>query len=194
MNDLKTLIGSRIKFLRELRNLSQEDFAKSLGIDISRGHISRIEAGRNMPSAEFIKSVADIYNISADWILTGRGKGPEENQTHPEPYISQEIDVVDFRGIFLSNIDDLKEYIIQRASRIGRAGNDLKKEDNIIYLAEIFGEFLDERIARASPPGTVNKDLTEKEAELIRLYRQLSDEDKYKIEGIVEFLVSEDPF
>lgn len=69
MKDLKTTIGNKILYLRELHGLSQQEFAERLNLSISRGHISNIENGMNMPSAEFIRSVCINFNTSSNWLL-----------------------------------------------------------------------------------------------------------------------------
>lgn len=80
MSDLKKFIGIQIKKLRKTHEMNQEEFANSLNSEISRGHISRIESGSNMPSAEIIKNICDTFNISPEWILYGTGKGPEKDK------------------------------------------------------------------------------------------------------------------
>lgn len=65
--DLKRIIANNIFILRNQHKLTQEDFAKKL--NITRGHLSHIENGDNMPSAEFIKDVCSNFNVSADWLL-----------------------------------------------------------------------------------------------------------------------------
>nr|KEI08122.1 hypothetical protein Z958_p0002 [Clostridium novyi B str. NCTC 9691] len=71
--DIKKVIALNIYTLRNKYKLTQEEFAAKLnsigGMSITRGHISRIENGNHIPSAEFIKTVSNTFNISTDWIL-----------------------------------------------------------------------------------------------------------------------------
>lgn len=69
MENLKIIIGNKIRYLRTLYNLSQEEFVEELDINMSRGHISGIERGLHMPSAEFIKVVCTKFNVSTYWLL-----------------------------------------------------------------------------------------------------------------------------
>lgn len=61
MENIKSLLGKRIKELRRERNLSQEKLAENIGIDPN--NLSRIENGKNYPSAETIVKIADAFNI-----------------------------------------------------------------------------------------------------------------------------------
>ncbi|WP_051531192.1 helix-turn-helix transcriptional regulator [Clostridiisalibacter paucivorans] len=62
-------IGSRFKFLRKSKALTQWEFAKSVGI--SQGTLSDIEKNKYKPSVDTILSVSQYFNVSTDWILTG---------------------------------------------------------------------------------------------------------------------------
>ena len=60
MENIKSLLGKRIKELRRERNLSQEKLAENIGIDPN--NLSRIENGKNYPSAETIVKIANSLN------------------------------------------------------------------------------------------------------------------------------------
>jgi transcriptional regulator with XRE-family HTH domain len=57
-------LGLRIKQYRESRGLSQEALAKLLGV--SRPTLSQIETGERKLSADEIKKLSDIFNVSVD--------------------------------------------------------------------------------------------------------------------------------
>lgn len=63
-------IGKRLKALRTQRNLTQPELAAELGI--SHGQVSKIESGisANITSSTLL-SYMNIFNVSADYILTG---------------------------------------------------------------------------------------------------------------------------
>jgi len=50
MKTTKELLGSRIKEIRKLRRLSQEELSEKINIDPK--HLSRIEVGRGFPSLD----------------------------------------------------------------------------------------------------------------------------------------------
>lgn len=67
MNDLKKIIANNIFVLRNQHTLTQQEFANKL--NMSRGNISKIENGINMPSAEFIKLASELFEVPCDWLL-----------------------------------------------------------------------------------------------------------------------------
>jgi transcriptional regulator with XRE-family HTH domain len=62
-------IGSRIKKLRG--HVLQEELASYL--DVSQGHLSKIESGRISPSLSILVLLAKRFHKSVDWILRGEG-------------------------------------------------------------------------------------------------------------------------
>lgn len=63
-------IAIRLRAAREQAGLSQGQVAKML--DYQRPTISEIEAGRRKASAEEIARLAEIYDVSPDWLLHDR--------------------------------------------------------------------------------------------------------------------------
>jgi len=57
--------GTKIRQLREAKNLSLRDFAKKLG-DISPAHISDIELGKRFPSEQLLEKIALLLDIAID--------------------------------------------------------------------------------------------------------------------------------
>ena len=62
-----TAIGSRIKKLRG--TMLQEELAAHL--DVSQGHLSKIERGKIAPSLEVLISLSTRFHKTVDWILRG---------------------------------------------------------------------------------------------------------------------------
>lgn len=61
MENIKELLGKRIKELRKEKNFSQEKLAECIGIEPN--NLSRIENGKNYPSPETIAKIADTLNL-----------------------------------------------------------------------------------------------------------------------------------
>ncbi|MBP3604253.1 MAG: helix-turn-helix transcriptional regulator [Lachnospiraceae bacterium] len=59
MNDL---LGKKIKTLRSVRELTQEQMAESLGI--SRQKYARIESGTNNITLEILSRIADVLDVT----------------------------------------------------------------------------------------------------------------------------------
>lgn len=60
-------LGSRIRFLREERRLSQLEMANEL--NISNVQLSRYESGARKPDPDMLVRIADFLNVSADYLL-----------------------------------------------------------------------------------------------------------------------------
>ena len=60
-------LGTKIKNLREVEKISQEELAKNL--KINRNYLSRIETGKSEPTSSILKDLANIFNISIDSLL-----------------------------------------------------------------------------------------------------------------------------
>ncbi|MCI9292036.1 MAG: helix-turn-helix transcriptional regulator [Erysipelotrichaceae bacterium] len=66
MNDT---VGSRIKMVRDMYKLSQDKFGKKIGLTQAR--IWQYESGLRTPKYDVIDRIANTYNVSTYWLLTG---------------------------------------------------------------------------------------------------------------------------
>lgn len=62
-----TALGKRISNFRNASGLTQEQFSEKL--NMSRKHISQVEAGISRPSLEAVVEIANFLGISADDLL-----------------------------------------------------------------------------------------------------------------------------
>jgi HTH-type transcriptional regulator, competence development regulator len=69
-----SVLGKRLKFLREKFVYSQKRVADSIGI--SNTQLSRYESGDRNPDPELIAKFADFYDVTTDY-LHGRTDDPE---------------------------------------------------------------------------------------------------------------------
>lgn len=74
---MKEEIGKRIKNIRENMNMTKEEFARCLGI--SGQYLGIIERGGSCLSIEKLKTLCDLTNLSADYILFGKDKNLLQN-------------------------------------------------------------------------------------------------------------------
>lgn len=65
-------MNERIKEIREVLKLSQEEFGKRIGI--TRAAISNIEKGIRNPSEQTIKFICKEYKINQNWLKSGIGE------------------------------------------------------------------------------------------------------------------------
>ena len=68
-------LGKRIKELRENQGLSQDKLAEAVGTSTTT--ISRIESGKQVPSATLVAKIAERFSVSADYLL-GRAVHAED--------------------------------------------------------------------------------------------------------------------
>ncbi len=61
MDKTKKLLGGRIKEIRKLKGLSQEELAERVAIDPK--HLSRIEVGRGFPSLDTLENLAKCLKV-----------------------------------------------------------------------------------------------------------------------------------
>lgn len=62
----------RIKTLRKQLKMTQEDFAKRLGL--ARNSIANYEIGRREPTNAIVNSICREFNVNEEWLLTGKGE------------------------------------------------------------------------------------------------------------------------
>ena len=65
-------IPSRLRAAREMSGLSQGQAARRLGLH--RPTISEIEAGRRRVSADEVRAFAELYSVSASWLLEAKSE------------------------------------------------------------------------------------------------------------------------
>lgn len=69
-------LGEHIKTLRKERGLQQKEVAVEVGIDQS--NYSKIENGRREPSVSVLKKLADLFEVSVDYIIEPNDDLPKE--------------------------------------------------------------------------------------------------------------------
>ena len=62
-------VGERLRLFRELKGLSQVDFARR--VDLAPNTYNQLERGRNYPSVETLWKIADTYRLDMNWLLGG---------------------------------------------------------------------------------------------------------------------------
>ncbi len=70
------MIGSRIRRLREARDITQLEFAFKMGI--SQGTLCRVEQGKRTPSVKLVLRACSLLQVSPDTILAGELERPND--------------------------------------------------------------------------------------------------------------------
>lgn len=73
------IFGRRLKELRLNRGFTQEDMEYKLGMN--RANISNYERDVALPPADTLIKIADIFNVSTDYLL-GREKDDDESPSY----------------------------------------------------------------------------------------------------------------
>lgn len=60
-------LGERIKQLRNEKGMSQEKFGKQTGIHPN--HVGKYEADKTVPSADKLRKIAEVLEVSSDYLL-----------------------------------------------------------------------------------------------------------------------------
>lgn len=67
LKEVVNMIADRIKTLREQQNKTQTELAKQLGI--TRSSVNAWEMGISVPSTQYIVELANIFQVSTDYLL-----------------------------------------------------------------------------------------------------------------------------
>ena len=94
------MIGQRIRDLRKQKRMSQTELAKSAGV--SQTTVTAWETGKAEPSSSAVARLADIFNVTTDYLL-GR---PNKQETKKDDVELSDDDVImTWRGKPLSDED-----------------------------------------------------------------------------------------
>jgi transcriptional regulator with XRE-family HTH domain len=117
-------IGQRLRELRHRHKLNQADMAGIL--DITTSGYQKIETGINEIGCKHILNIKDHFNISPDWLLTGKNsiesQDFEENREHVKKMLA---DMKDNKQILFSMLSHYYE-VLDYQDRINKGK---EKED-----------------------------------------------------------------
>jgi len=74
-------LGGRISFARDVLDLSTEDAARILGVEVRTW--ANWEKDRAEPRANRLSMLAGVLQVSLPWLLTGQGHGPDWEEPSP---------------------------------------------------------------------------------------------------------------
>lgn len=100
-------LGTRLVELRKKHNLTQNDLAKTLSV--SRGAISMWEINQRAPDPATLKQIADLFDVSVDWLLGRFNNNQEVLAAHRSDDPTQELPEEALRSL-----DEFKEYIFKK--------------------------------------------------------------------------------
>ncbi len=68
--NLRKIVGSRIKELRKKRRWTQKELAQKIGIHFL--HLNKYEGGQHMPPLERLALISEILDTSIDYLVFGK--------------------------------------------------------------------------------------------------------------------------
>lgn len=133
-------MNTRVKEIRKLLGLSQEEFAKRLGI--TAAGISRIESGKRNLTEQMLVHICKEFNINESWLRFGHGEcftrcKPDSLEDLARQYRLDELDLRIINEYILldeSKRRVIKEYIMRIA--------DYNPQPNYLTDGELSNELL----------------------------------------------------
>ena len=139
--------GNRLKQLRLENNMTQEDLSKDL--NVSRATVGRYETNERFPDKNILKNIADIFDVSIDYLL-GRTNIRDTNfilkEAAYEKYLKNNIckeieneitERLSLEGIINAKenipkevIENIVKYGIDAAIKIAKLENEIKQNHN----------------------------------------------------------------
>lgn len=102
------MLSSRLKALREKKDISQKELAKIIGV--SQQAIGSWEVGRTAPAPELIIKLADYFDVSSDYLL-GRINDRNLISKGNETKVCPTFDVSDLPDEAIRQIQEYIEFI-----------------------------------------------------------------------------------
>lgn len=99
------MLGERLKFLRQQTNKTQQQIADKLGI--TRAAYSHFENDRNQPDSDTIVRLAELFEVSTDYLLGRDEKKPVQD---PNLLVAAHID----DDVSDEDMEDILRYIEYR--------------------------------------------------------------------------------
>ena len=142
----KKSLGERIKQIRLNKNLTQQAFAKPLGIDQS--FLSELENSKYPPSKPLLLAISYVYQININWLLTGEEKIKKPIYEIPE---KDNLGVVKEDKRAYTTRPTIRK-IVQMLDEMG--DDDLRGIFRYIEKEKLLKDLLEEKRARGEGKGT----------------------------------------
>ncbi len=100
----------RIKELRKTIGLTQDEFAKRIGL--ARSSVAKYEIGEREPNNAIILSICRIFNVNESWLRDGEGEMFKEDPMEEEAafYVRQLLEEYEDNPFYDMIIDMMKTY------------------------------------------------------------------------------------
>ncbi len=131
------LIGARLRFFREQKNLSQRDIQRRTGVMGS--YISRVESGFGVPTVETLEKFARALEVPL-YLLFYEGDNPPKPREPRDPPVRRKLDPVAWRnarkdvrflnqlGTYFSRIDERHRRLLLQLAQMLAARSSRRKK------------------------------------------------------------------
>ena len=175
-----TTVGERIKILRERKRLTQEDFAKDLGVRCRT--IRSWERGKTRVRMISLKKISELFDVSIDWLKNGI-----ESEIDTPEWLRGDFDSYEIESLPNSEVNALTYWI--------KHGNDIK-EDTFTRAHSKF----DEAVIASSSSNDITQNINDKamaeynsdKEHLVALFSRLSVYRQGKLLGYLDALCREE--
>lgn len=129
------MFANRLKALRKERERRQEDMAKLL--NIQRSTYGEYERGKIMPPIDKIKTLADYFGVSVDWLM-----GNTNFKTHSERNESDPLDISKQMKIMLEYLDNNQSVLTLDGNILDDESRDVLKSslESSLKMAQIINK------------------------------------------------------
>lgn len=115
-------LGARLQEARKKKNLNQEKACEALDISTT-ATLSAYERGINNPPIEVLIKCSEVYQVSIDWIVTGKEYSENTHKTTSD---------------FIFNLFQAVEHLGLEIRRTARSLDDLEEADDPFTMRTIF--------------------------------------------------------
>ncbi|CDZ43070.1 Phage-related repressor protein C [Neorhizobium galegae bv. officinalis] len=91
-NDTMETLGSRLRYARTAKGLSQDEVAEQLGIN--RVNVSTWESDATRPDIRRLPDIAKIYGVTEAWLLSAQGEPPIKVERRKRGRATKQVDIV----------------------------------------------------------------------------------------------------
>lgn len=139
----KLLLGKRIKFIRQSKNLDQKEFGEKIKPTAAASNVSRWERGLSVPNSERINSIASLADISTNFLL----HGTQMNKKDIDNFYKQ---ISSKTNLDKRALQKNKEISIEYEMAINTTKKLLNKEPHKIFKDSFLDELTPEEISLAN--------------------------------------------
>lgn len=129
------MIGKRIKTIRTERKITQDEFAKKIGL--TKNYISLVETGERTPSDRTISDICRVFGVNELWLRTGVGD--------PKRPVSKQEQLAEIFADVLNNSPGEKSRFIRAAALLPDEAYPVLVDAIMKFAQELSGDLEEEK-------------------------------------------------